>query len=148
MYKIIYQEAKGMVEKLLEFLRSRGYEYDWNEYLIEHTPPKSERIINQIKNFYGERKGIYIYIDEKNNCLYIGIGKLKDRVRFHYLEALGLYSGKGCEKHIKFFTQFQGTMKVLWTVENDRNQQIHVEKTLTEEFEPLYEGMKKKGFLY
>jgi excinuclease UvrABC nuclease subunit len=136
-----------MEEKLTLFLKNNNIELNWNEFLIDHIFPKSHLVINTIKNFFGNRKGVYIYLDENNNCLYIGIGKLQDRVRFHYLEGLGLYSGKGCEKHIKFFTQYQGSLKVLWTMLEDRTQQRHIEKILTDQFKPLYEIMKKKGLL-
>jgi hypothetical protein len=72
--------------KLVEFLKAKNIEFDWNEYVIDHVFPKSNATLHKIKNFFGERRGVYIYLDEKNQCLYIGIGKLKDRVKFHYLQ--------------------------------------------------------------
>jgi hypothetical protein len=58
-----------------------------------------------------------------------------------------MFSGKGCEKHIKFFTQYKGSLRVIWTVVDDRKHQLYLEKILTVEFQPLYEVMKKKGLL-
>jgi hypothetical protein len=136
-----------MKNRIVEFLKQYDLDFDWNDFFIDHVYPKSNRTLSKIKNFYGERRGVYIYLDEKDHCLYIGIGKLKDRVKFHYLEGLGLFSGKGCEKHIKFFTQHPGTLKVLWTVVEDRGQQLYIEKILTDEFKPAYEVMKKEGLL-
>lgn len=124
----------------------------FNQYYINHVKPESDldrkNVNSGIKKEFKGYRGVYIYLNESNNVLYVGIGKLAERVRFHYYESFGKYSGKNCEKHIKFFTQYPGRIKVLWTVIEDRVEQKRVEDMLTQHLKPIYESMKKEGLLY
>ncbi|AIE59166.1 hypothetical protein MGA3_03765 [Bacillus methanolicus MGA3] len=74
--------------------------------------------------------------------------KLAERVRFHYYESFGKYSGRGCEKHIKFFTQHQGNINILWAIIETKEEQRRIKKELIDILQPKYETMKKEGLLY
>jgi excinuclease UvrABC nuclease subunit len=124
----------------------------FNYFFINHIKPESDirmrQVNEEIRKEFQKLSGVYIYIDEFGNVLYVGIGKLADRVRFHYYESFGKYSGKNCEKHIKFFTQYPGRIKVLWTIVENREHQKQIEVILTQYLKPKYESMKKAGLLY
>ncbi|WP_308638969.1 hypothetical protein [Paenibacillus silvisoli] len=124
----------------------------WNEFIINHIPPELDqdmrRVNKTIRTEFHDSNGVYVYTDKNDIVLYVGIGKLAERIRFHYYESFGKYSGKNCEKHIKFFTQFQGEIKILWTKIDNREDQKEIEMLLTHFLSPVYEDMKKKGLLY
>jgi hypothetical protein len=124
----------------------------WYEFNISHIKPNSDYEMRQtnkrIRDYFRERLGVYIYLNDKEEVLYVGIGKLAERVRFHYYESFGKYSGKNCEKHIKFFTQYPGQIRIMWTEIKPRDQQKNIENLLTDILQPKYEQMKKKGLLH
>ncbi|MEQ2529566.1 hypothetical protein WMO40_23110 [Bacillaceae bacterium CLA-AA-H227] len=124
----------------------------FNQFSIHHIKPDSDidmkRVNAEIRREFQKHSGVYIYLDDSNNVLYVGIGKLADRIRFHYYESFGKYSGKNCEKHIKFFTQYPGRIRILWANIEDRQTQREIEDILTQYLEPKYESMKKAGLLY
>lgn len=120
------------------------------QYTIQHIRPNSDaerfEVNRQIRNEFKDAVGVYIYLHEQV-VLYVGIGKLAERVRFHYYESFGKYSGRGCEKHIRFFTQFPGEITILWLPIVDRNEQLKLEKEWTHLLNPKYEEMKRNGLL-
>lgn len=141
-----------MIDTIKTILKQNSLEFDLKEFVINHIKPNSDFEMRQtnkrIRDYFKQRAGVYIYLNDNNEVLYVGIGKLAERVRFHYYESFGKFSGKNCEKHIKFFTQFPGEIKILWIEVEQRDKQITIENLLTDILQPRYEMMKKKGLLY
>jgi hypothetical protein len=133
-----------------KFLEQKGYHSTliWHSFLITHAPPKSvflRRTNRIIRDGFGKYGGVYIFVDESNTVLYVGIGNLAERVRCYYNESLGKKPGNNAEKHIKFFSQHLGVMKILWAAVEDRHTQRKLKIDLTEVLQPKYKLMKEKG---
>lgn len=139
-----------MKETILGLFHENGID-KVKEYTIDHHEPESvearKKVTADIQEMFRDYKGVYVYLDQKGDPLYVGMGILSERVRFHYYESFGKYSGRGCERHIKFFTQFQGPVTILWGVAEDKAEQRRIKRNLLELLEPKYNWMKQEGLL-
>ncbi|MED3645188.1 hypothetical protein P5F75_17715 [Caldifermentibacillus hisashii] len=147
-------QSRDIEKEIIKYLMKRGITsiQSFNCFSINHKEPESivemKRVNAIIRSEFKNYKGVYIYIDDSGCVLYVGIRKLAERVRFHYYESFGKYSGKNCEKHIKFFTQHQGNINILWALIETKEEQRRIKKELTDFLQPKYETMKKEGLLY
>jgi predicted GIY-YIG superfamily endonuclease len=87
------------------------------------------------------KNGLYIYYDkEADKCLYVGEGKLNERIASHYEESyLKNRRGKG-SKWVKFFGEHKVKMSIYWMeLEVDKNIRRLIEQMLKEKLNPVFD---------
>ncbi|MED3882820.1 GIY-YIG nuclease family protein [Priestia megaterium] len=129
----------------IALLKKKGY-YPlksslWKYFKFTQVKPRNRQdFINNIellKQQTGVRKGIYIYINNSNEVLYIGKGNpIKDRLISHYKKLSKTVLNN--DKRTMFFQQNEGNVKIYWLeIENQEEREL-VEHLLAFVLNPLY----------
>jgi hypothetical protein len=132
-------DMKPIFKKFLQdygFIPFTTKNKNWEQFKIEHisSPPKKKeirKIHKDIKDAMDGKAGIYIYLNEKEEVVYVGKSvNLASRIYSHYKDA---FYGVGVWNH--FFNQQVGKLTVLWReILHDRQRRALEE--MIEDFQP------------
>ena len=123
---------RGFLEKE-NFLPFTPENKNWNNFQITHPSkkPNKDKIKferERIKMFLGGKQGIYLYLNNENNLLYVGKSvNLYSRVYSHYRES---FLGKGVWSH--FFSENTGELTILWREISTDRQRRALEEMIEE----------------
>lgn len=121
----------------------------WQSFYLNHSAPSNNTERLEVRSFIkskigNNKSGLYLYEDLRGNILYIGIGKLVERIDSHFLESFKQVSGDRTGKWHRFFSSHQGRLKVYWLEIQEREEQLLLESILTYYYKPLFNTFEKK----
>jgi hypothetical protein len=141
-----------------KYLKENGFiPTTWNSFEIVHYKEvQDEKTVFLIKEYIekqvGNKAGIYVYCNEKDEVLYIGKGKpLHYRIFSHYNEAFGSNLPKKNKSFYKainwynFFAKHSGKLKIYWKEITVEAQRVIVEAMLEDYYRSVFHKEYPKG---
>lgn len=132
-----------MRQEIEILLRNKGYfpmtSPLWNSFEFNQVKPVDDREkitnINKIESHVPAKKGVYVYINQQEEVLYVGKGSpIKKRVKSHY-EKL---SKSNTNKRIAFFQDNMGIVNIYWVEIEEQEERELVEYLLVYLLKPKY----------
>lgn len=115
---------------------------NWHEIKVDHSVPQQKNrkncpIKKQIYDNCEGVEGIYIHLNSKGECLYIGLSNnLAKRIHAHYWESWN--ENRRNQHQLPFFKKYKEVLTVKWIECNNPYDRIAIEAMLTRLLEPLY----------
>lgn len=135
------KEFEGELKRVLK--RDKSYAVkDWKYQLIlrHNGVDERKRVFPEInKAIKNDIKGVYVYM-RNGFCLYVGAGRLRERLHMHYLESIhNSKSRRGSKRHYKFFGKNLGEMRIFCKEMNEDDKKAKViEQMLTYVLKPKF----------
>lgn len=129
-----------------------GSNPSWKVMTITHTdviPNDVEKaqVRNKLKTFSSDENGllngIYVYFNDKSECLYVGKGQpIHKRIFSHYRESYDTNGRDKAQDWYSFFKQSAGSLKLcIIEIEPELDRQI-IEKMLVSVLKPAFEDYR------
>ena len=136
------------LEDLLLYNKVYPIKKYWKEYEVTHFKDKPDekelnRIINQMKDTFGSRNGLYAYF-KNDKLLYVGKAKpLFNRIKSHFQETYD--KKKYNDLWPSFFRDNAGLMNLYWIEIGDKNLENKYEKVRVA-YESIITGLEEPEF--
>lgn len=117
----------------------------WKHFKLKHGDKTVlKESIKTMGEKVGKRKGLYVY-KKGGKTLYVGEGKLLDRISSHYRESLNSTDIKQGETWHKFFStkKHKGWVSIYWKEEDREENRKVLESMLEYVLKPAFPPFKK-----
>lgn len=122
---------------------------NWECFDLLHVKPLSlkdkRQTFSKIRSNVGRKNGLYVY-EKDDKILYVGQGRLFDRIKSHYEESCGISrdTNPKSKAWYDFFSSHQGRVKIYWKELEGEQIRTIIEQMLDYVLNPKFDSFKKK----
>lgn len=138
-----------MREEFRKFLEQNGFLplSNWECFEILHIEPLSpkdrKQTFSKIRKNVRRKNGLYVY-EKDGEILYVGKGKLFDRIKSHYIESYKEISGDVDSKDwYEFFSSHHGRVKIYWKESEGEQIRTIIEQMLDYVLKPKFDSFRE-----